>query len=274
MPQPDSLADPSPDTDWHRLDRRDWAARGGPPTAHLDVPPFAADDLAEVFAPLAAQILDAAAGADRVLVALAGGVAVGKSAFSRALKAVLSAQGPAVEVVHGDGFLWPNAELTRRELMARKGFPETYDTRAMAALAAEFRSGAGELSVPTYSHDSYDVGPHRRFSSPEVLIIEGLNTLSGVIPFDLGLYLDATPEAAEAWYISRFLALERHLRPALAERLAETGSPQALARAIWHETNLPNLIGHIRPTRARADLVFQKAPDHRVIQVWTRKAKP
>ena len=40
-------------------------------------------------------------------------------------------QTPRVELVTTDGFLYPNAELERRGLLQRKGFPESHD-RALA----------------------------------------------------------------------------------------------------------------------------------------------
>ena len=67
------------------------------------------------------------------VIGLAGSVAVGKSTTARLLQALLSAwpEHPSVELITTDGFLFPNAELERRGLMARKGFPESYDLRAL-----------------------------------------------------------------------------------------------------------------------------------------------
>ena len=49
---------------------------------------------------------------------------------------------PRVDLVTTDGFLYPNAVLEARGLMSRKGFPESYDVRAAAAvpLGAESRA--------------------------------------------------------------------------------------------------------------------------------------
>src|SRR5690606_18605810 len=59
------------------------------------------------------------------VIGVAGSVAVGKSTTSRILRELLARwpETPRVELVTTDGFLYPNAELTRRGLMERKGFP-------------------------------------------------------------------------------------------------------------------------------------------------------
>ena len=44
-----------------------------------------------------------------------------------------------------------------------------------------------------------------------------------------------------------------------------------MARSIWHEVNLPNLVENIVPTRGRATLVLQKGEDHAVRRIRLRK---
>ena len=59
------------------------------------------------------------------IIGIAGGVAVGKSTTARVLQALLrEGDGhPVVDLLTTDGFLYPNAALEARGLMARKGFP-------------------------------------------------------------------------------------------------------------------------------------------------------
>ncbi len=59
------------------------------------------------------------------VIGIAGSVAVGKSTTSRILQALLSRwpDHPEVALVTTDGFLYTNAELERRGLLERKGFP-------------------------------------------------------------------------------------------------------------------------------------------------------
>jgi len=203
--------------------------------------------------------------ADRpFLIALAGGVASGKSTVAKALAGRLRRDGPSVQVVAADGFLFASTDLVARGLMDRKGFPESYDWDRLDRFLTELRAGAARLTVPTYSHATYDVDAEMGFARPDVLIFEGLIALQDRIgPLDLGLYLDAEEDDLIAWYIDRFMALERWDAPRLADRLAEVGGdPEALAGDIWDRINGPNLARHIGPTRARADLVLTKAQDH------------
>lgn len=67
------------------------------------------------------------------VIGIAGSVAVGKSTFARVLQALLARwpDHPKVSLVTTDGFLHPNRVLQARGLMARKGFPESYDRRRM-----------------------------------------------------------------------------------------------------------------------------------------------
>ena len=46
-----------------------------------------------------------------------------------------------VELVTTDGFLHPNAELERLGLMDRKGFPESYDRKALLRFVTAVKSG-------------------------------------------------------------------------------------------------------------------------------------
>src|SRR6478735_11043589 len=63
------------------------------------------------------------------VIGVAGSVAVGKSTTARLLRELLARwpATPRVQLITTDGFLYPNAELERRGLMDRKGFPESYD---------------------------------------------------------------------------------------------------------------------------------------------------
>lgn len=58
------------------------------------------------------------------IIGIAGSVAVGKSTTARLLQILLKRLMPdrRIEMITTDGFLYPNAELKRRGIMARKGF--------------------------------------------------------------------------------------------------------------------------------------------------------
>src|SRR4029079_8643366 len=114
------------------------------------------------------------------VIGIAGSVAVGKSTTARILQALLSRwpNHPTVDLVTTDGFLFPNAELEARGLMARKGFPESYDVRRLVQFVADVKAGVAEVRAPIYSHQGYDIPDEELVvRQPDVVIIEGLNVL-------------------------------------------------------------------------------------------------
>jgi type I pantothenate kinase len=220
------------------------------------------------------------------VIGVAGSVAVGKSTTARILHALLARwpDHPRVDLITTDGFLFPNTVLAERNLMSRKGFPESYDRRALLRFVSEVKAGSPEVHAPVYSHLSYDIVPGevQTVRSPDILIVEGLNVLQPAPRlavsdlFDYSVYVDAHIEDIRTWYVQRFLTLRRtaFANPASYFHryagLDDAAARQEAAR-IWREINEPNLITNIRPTRARAALVLQKASDHSINRVRLRK---
>jgi type I pantothenate kinase len=206
---------------------------------------------------------------------VAGAVAVGKSTIAAALAEELRARGRRVEVVSTDGFLHPNAVLLERGLLDRKGFPETYDLDRLDRLLDAARDGRTPLEVPVYSHEQYDVvAEPQQIDRPDVLVVEGIVALQRRFG-DLAVFIDADPDDIERWYVARF----QDLVAAAADDPTsfyrgwidlEPDEVADLARAVWGAVNGPNLIENIDPTRARADVIVHKGPDHRILSVeWT-----
>jgi type I pantothenate kinase len=238
------------------------------------------------------------------VIGIGGSVAVGKSTFSRVLRALLSRwpDHPRVDLVTTDGFLLANRVLEDRGLLQRKGFPESYDLRRLIDFLAAVKAGEPAVEAPVYSHQAYDVvpGEFQTVARPDILIIEGLNVLqtgdaarspvngrpaprrarAGRIFvsdfFDFSIYVDAAEADIERWYIERFFALREtvfrdpqsyfHRYAALDDAEAER-----LAREIWRTINGVNLRENIQPTRARARLVLEKGRDHAVTRVRLRR---
>jgi type I pantothenate kinase len=227
------------------------------------------------------------------VIAVAGSVAVGKSTTARLLQTLLAAApgSPRVDLVTTDGFLLSNAVLQARGLLDRKGFPESYDRRALVRFVAEVKSGRTQVDAPVYDHQSYDIVPGARqvVDRPDILILEGLNVLQagrradGTSPevflsdfFDFSVYVDASESDIRQWYVDRFLALRRTAfadTSAYFHRFAALTDEEAreTALGIWAAVNGPNLRTNIAPTRSRARLVLQKASDHSVRRVLLRK---
>jgi type I pantothenate kinase len=220
------------------------------------------------------------------IIGLAGSVAVGKSTASRVLQALLASwpSHPQVSLITTDGFLLPQRELLARGLERRKGFPESYDTRRLLRFMADLKAGVPQVEAPVYSHLAYDVvtGEVQVVSSPDIVIVEGLNVLQagrGIFVsdfFDFSIYVDASEEDIELWYIERFLMLRETVfrNPAsYFHRYASLTPSEAreTARVIWQEINLANLRENIAPTRERAHLVLEKGRDHAVRRVRLRR---
>src|SRR3954466_8670241 len=227
------------------------------------------------------------------IIGVAGSVAVGKSTTARILKALLARwpNTPKVDLVTTDGFLWPNAELTRLGLMDRKGFPESYNTAKLLRFLADIKAGKRAVHAPLYSHLVYDVVPGEEtvVDRPDILIVEGLNVLQparlprdgAAIPFvsdyfDFSIYLDAAEDDLHRWYVTRFMKLRqtafRDPRSYFA-KYAEVPEAEALKIAdhLWTTINLPNLRENILPTRQRASLILTKGASHRIESVALRR---
>lgn len=226
------------------------------------------------------------------VIGIGGSVAVGKSTTARLLRELLARwpQHPQVALVTTDGFLWPNNELQRRGLLDRKGFPESYDRKALLRFVMEVKSGVKQADAPLYSHLHYDVTDQRQvLRGPDIVIVEGLNVLQPAALrhdgrtslaisdfFDFSVYVDAATQDIRQWYVERFLRLrDTAFRDPQSyfHRYADLDTEAAAARAgeLWDTINGPNLETNIRPTRARATLVLRKAGDHAVRWVRLRK---
>jgi len=223
------------------------------------------------------------------IIGIAGSVAVGKSTTSRVLAELLSRNPatPRVSLIATDGFLLPLAELTQKGLLERKGFPESYDRRALLRFVSQIKSGITPVRAPVYSHLLYDRVPGETLDivSPDVVIIEGLNVLAPPATdsalalsdlFDFSIYVDARTSDIASWYEERFIALQKGAFSdprSYFHRYASLKEPDARAEArrIWKEVNELNLRENILPTRPRASLILQKEANHRINKILLRK---
>ena len=278
------------------LDRRAWAALADATEIDLDEAtlaalrglgdPTSAQDVTEVYRPLTQLIhlymantgrlyaqsndfLGLNEGRTPFVIGVAGSVAVGKSTTSRLLQELLRrAPGhPRVDLITTDGFLYPNEELERRGLLDKKGFPESYNRRALLQFVMDVKSGEQRVEAPVYSHMIYDIDPADRIvvECPDILIVEGLNVLqparveadgrAGLAVsdfFDFTVYVDADEEHVKAWFIERFMELRRTAfqdERSYFKRFAELSGDEArdFGDNVWEEINGPNLRRNIAP---------------------------
>lgn len=221
------------------------------------------------------------------IIGIAGSVAAGKSTTARVLQRTLATwpEHQNVALVATDGFLLPNQVLEERGLMERKGFPESYDQRALLEFLSRMKSGAKEAQIPVYSHLEYDIvaGEVETVAQPDILIVEGLNVLQTAQNsvtvadfFDFSIYVDAAEEHLKTWFTDRFLTFREtafadpssffHQFAALPE-----GAARMVASQVWDGINGVNLRENILPTRERASLIMHKGANHAVTEVHVRK---
>lgn len=229
------------------------------------------------------------------IIGVAGSVSVGKSTSSRVLQALLSRwkENNQVALVTTDGFLYPNAVLNERNLMTKKGFPESYDIHQLLKFVKDIKSGKMEVRAPKYSHLSYDILPDEQIvisPPPDILILEGLNVLQNRLDYpqqnkpttfvsdflDFSIYVDAEENYLEEWFLTRFMNFRetafndpKSYFHSVSKLLEEEAKVMALN--VWREINSKNLHINILPTRDRAHLILHKAKNHLVDYVKLRK---
>lgn len=221
------------------------------------------------------------------IIGVSGSVAVGKSTTSRLLALLLRRTFPhkKVTMITTDGFLYPNAILKEKNLLQRKGFPESYDMERLINFLDRLKNGQ-KTKIPIYSHDIYDIVPNHleEIESPDILIIEGINVFQTQENqnlyisdyFDFSIYIDAERKDIENWYLERFetlLDLAKTQPDNYYYPFTQMPRKEALAfsKKVWQTINLVNLKEFIEPTKQRAELILHKSKDHYIDQIFLKK---
>lgn len=227
------------------------------------------------------------------IIGIAGSVAVGKSTVARILQALLSRwkEHPKVALVTTDGFLYPNKKLIEKDLMKKKGFPESFNVKALVDFVARIKSGEKMVEVPLYSHLTYDIlnDQTQQVNQPDIIILEGLNVLQSAMHnqnndqkmfvsdfVDFSIFVDAPANLVKAWYTQRFMKFRKGAftdPDAYFHHYSKMSETDALkvASTVWDEINGINLTENINPTKYRANLILEKGNNHEVERVKLRK---
>ncbi|MFU2181862.1 type I pantothenate kinase [Streptococcus pluranimalium] len=221
------------------------------------------------------------------IIGVSGSVAVGKSTTSRLLQLLLSRSHPdaRVELVTTDGFLYPNQQLVEKGILNRKGFPESYDMPKLLNFLDAIKTN-GTANIPIYSHEIYDIVPDQlqTIEAPDFLIVEGINVFQNpqnehlymTDYFDFSIYIDASVEHIESWYLERFsklLTIAEKDPNNYYHRFTQLPHNEVLdiARDTWKTINLVNLQDYIEPSRNRADVILHKSANHKIDEIYLKK---
>jgi pantothenate kinase len=185
----------------------------------------------------------------RILVAIVGAPASGKSTLSDRLYHHLGGDKAGAAVVPMDGFHFDNAVLEERDLLERKGAPETFDVGGLKRTLNALRETPSEdICVPLFDRSLEISRGSARVITPNhaIILVEGNYLLLDQTPwnqlhtlFDLSIYLDVPQEK---------------LRLRLMERWRSFGFDDEVARTKAERNDLPNAVTVARLSKL-ADIV-------------------
>jgi pantothenate kinase len=197
---------------------------------------------------IAAAIFKRLGGRERIIVAIAGAPASGKSTLAAKLARVLP-EGTAA-VVPMDGFHFDDAVLIARGQRQRKGAPETFDFAGFKVLLSRLREREPDVAIPVFDRtiELSRAGGAIVSADTRIILVEGNYLLLDEAPwsqleplFDFSIFVDVSRED-----------LERRL----LQRWDEHGKTPEEARAWIASNDMPN-IERVLSRRRVADLVVR-----------------
>jgi type I pantothenate kinase len=218
-----------------------------------------------------------------VILGICGSISAGKTTTARILQKLLENLGrfESVEICSTDGFLHSLSTLTERQILHRKGFPESYNTEHFHSFLTALHRHEAKIEVPIYSHEKYDtLNLTKQLSGrANLIIVEGLNLLNPPKTrafFDQIIYLDAPTPVIKQWYLERFMLAYNTSFQDPTNYFYELSnlSPDAAldkANTFWEAINGVNLQEHIIPVKHHAHIIVEKTEAHGVASIKIRQ---
>lgn len=184
----------------------------------------------------------------RILVAIVGAPASGKSTLSDRLYHHLGGDKAGAAVVPMDGFHFDDAILKERDLLPRKGAPNTFDVGGLKRTLIALREDQPEdVYVPIFDRNleisrgsARAISPHHR-----IILVEGNYLLLDQAPwdqlhglFDLSIYLDVPEDTLRDRLIERWTGFGFDLETATRKA---NGNDIANAQTVVHLTIDPDI---------------------------------
>ena len=172
-----------------------------------------------------------------------------------------------------------------QDILNRKGFPESYDMETLLNFLDCLKNGQ-DVDIPVYSHEVYDIVPEakQRVKAADFVIVEGINVFQNPQNerlyitdfFDFSIYVDASVDDIESWYLDRFLkmlSLAQNDPDSYYYRFTQMpiGEVESFAHQVWTSINLTNLQNYIEPTRNRAEVILHKTKNHEIDEIYLKK---
>lgn len=167
---------------------------------------------------------------DRLMVAITGAPASGKSTLAETLCLQLGGDDGGVAIMPMDGFHFDDAILKERDLLPRKGAPNTFDVGGLKRTLIALRDCQSEdVYVPVFDRKLEISRGSARMIAPrhKIILIEGNYLLLDQAPwhqlhdlFDLSIFLDVPEDTLRARLINRWRGYG--FDDATATRKAET----------------------------------------------------
>lgn len=209
-------------------------------------------DLTKQVSEISKKVMETAAErrGQRLLVAIAGAPASGKSTLAGALAKYLNDYGLRSQVVPMDGFHLDNRVLIERNLLERKGAPETFDALGFKNMICRLKAGE-EVVVPVFDRalDIAIAGSVEISRDLDIVLIEGNYLLFDEMPWR---------DLAQLWDISVCISVPMdELRKRLIDRWLNFGLSFEAAALRAESNDIPNAKRVIQsPMRADLELGF------------------